>query len=255
MKNYFDFLLAMTEKEIKARYKNAVLGFLWILLNPLFQMLIIGFVFQNFIKTPGSDYFLFLFTGLLPWNFFSYSLTKTTPSIVFERDLIQKAKFPREAIPLSIVFSNFFHLLVSFLLLAIYLIFRGNFQFLSSPLRLVYFFSSLFWILSFSCGVSLLFSSLNVKYRDVNFFVQALSILWFYATPIIYSLSILPPNYLSLFKYNPLAYPSEMFRTSLISTTLPPKEIFSTNLLLSILIIILGIIFFLKENKNFSDWL
>src|SRR5262245_48806610 len=98
---YLDFLWAMTEKEIKARYKKAVFGFLWVVLNPLFQMVVMGLVLSYFITIP--NYFLFLFTGLLPWNFFSLSLAKATPAFVNERNLLLKAKFPREAIPFSII--------------------------------------------------------------------------------------------------------------------------------------------------------
>lgn len=253
--NYFDLLLAMTEREIKARYKNAVLGFLWIFLNPLFQMLIIGFIFQNFIKMPISNYFLFLFPGLLAWNFFSYSLIKATPSIVWERSLVQKAKFPHEVIPLSIVLSNFFHFLVSLFLLIIFLAFTHQLSSFSSPLKVFFLPSSLLWLLSFTSGLSLLTSALNVKYRDINFFVQALVILWFYATPVIYLLEILPKDYLFLFQFNPLTYSFEMLRHSLITTPLPPANILSANIILSLLIILFGFLIFRKESKKFSDWL
>src|SRR3989344_8880626 len=94
LKHYFDFLWAMTEKEIKVRYKRAVFGFLWVVVNPLLQMIIIGFVFRFFIKEPIKNYFLFLLVGLLVWNFFNLSLSKATSSIVYERTLIKKAKFP-----------------------------------------------------------------------------------------------------------------------------------------------------------------
>ncbi len=245
----------MTEKEVKARYKNAILGFLWIFLNPLFQMLIIGLIFSNFIKIPIADYFLFLFTGLLLWNFFSYSLTKATPSIVWERNLIQKAKFPREAIPLSIVFSNFFHFLVSLLFLLTFLIFTRQLALFSSPERIPMLAISLLWLLAFTSGASLLSTALNVKYRDINFFVQALVILWFYATPVIYSLQILPEAFLPLFQLNPLTYPFEMFRFSLFTSYLPQLNIFFANAAISFLIIFSGIILFKKESDTFSDWL
>jgi len=253
LKNYLNFLLVITEKEIKARYKHAILGFLWIFLNPLFQMIIIGFIFQNFIKVPITNYFLFLFAGLLPWNFFSYSLIKATPSIVYERALIQKAKFPREAIPLSIVLSNFFHFLVSLLLLIIFLLISGSLNL--SLFSIFYFLFSVFWLLIFTSGFSLLTSALNVKYRDVNFFVQALVMLWFYATPVVYPLQILPKTYLPIFQLNPLTYPFELLRHSLIVTSLPPTNILLVNLAVSFLIILLGIFIFKKENKSFSDWL
>jgi len=253
MKDYIDFLLVMTEKEIKARYKNAVLGFLWVLLNPLFQMIIIGFLFQNFISPPTENYYLFLFSGLLPWNFFSYSLTKTTPSIIYERSLIQKAKFPRESIPLSIVFSNFFHFIISLFLLIILLIISGNFNF--NLLAIVCQVASLIWFLSLTCGLTLLTSALNVKYRDIKFFTEAIVLLWFYATPVVYSLNMLPKSIIPLFGLNPITYPLTMLQHGLIDTPLPNKSIFWSNFFLSLIIISLGITIFKKENKTFSDWL
>ena len=117
-----DFLFAMTEKEIKARYRHAMLGFLWLIINPLFQMAVIGFIFQFFVPVHVDNYFLFLFTGLLPWNFFSASISKTTTAIINERSLIKKSNFPREVIILSIVLSNLFHFLISLGLLVIVLI-------------------------------------------------------------------------------------------------------------------------------------
>lgn len=253
--DYLNFLWAMTEKEIKARYKNAILGFLWIFLNPLLQMAIIGFIFQVFIKVPVANYYLFLFIGLLAWNFFSYSLTKTTPSFVFERSLIQKAKFPREAIPLSIVFSNFFHLLVSLLLLLLFLAVIGQLTLFSPPTKVVFFLGSLLWLLVVVSGLSLLTSALNVKYRDINFFVQALVILWFYLTPVIYTLEILPERFLPIFQLNPVTYPFEMLRFSLISPYLPPANIFWANAAISIFISALGVLIFRKESSTLSDWL
>src|SRR3972149_9344389 len=100
---FLDLLLGMTEKEFKVRYKRTVFGFLWVLINPILQMLVIGFVFRYFIKDPIPNYFLYLIVGLLVWNFFTLSFQKATSSIVNERALIKKANFPREVIPLSII--------------------------------------------------------------------------------------------------------------------------------------------------------
>ncbi|MEK7801481.1 MAG: ABC transporter permease, partial [Pseudomonadota bacterium] len=88
----------MTEKELRARYKHTVFGFVWLVVNPLLQMIIIGFVFTFFMKEPIKLYNYYLFIGLLVWNFFSLSLTKATPSIMFERALIKKSAFPRMVI-------------------------------------------------------------------------------------------------------------------------------------------------------------
>ncbi len=255
LRNYLDFLLAMTEKEIKARYKNAFLGFLWIFLNPLLQMLIIGIIFQNFIRIGIDNYFIFLFPGLLAWNFFSYSLAKTTPAIVYERNLIQKANFPREAIPLSIVFANFFHFLISTLFFIVFLLLSGNFITANFLFSAFYFIISVLWLLFFTGGLALLTSALNVKYRDVNFFIQALIILWFYATPVIYSLQILPASHLWLFRLNPLTSAFEAFRYSLIGSSLIYDNLLIYNLSISLIVLGFGVWVFKKESKNFSDWL
>jgi ABC-2 type transport system permease protein len=125
----------------------------------------------------------------------------------------------------------------------------------SSLERIIIFLLSLTWLLALTSGLSLLTSTLNVKYRDVNFFIQALVILWFYATPVIYSLQILPQAYLPIFQLNPITYPFEMLRFSLFTPFLPQSNIFFANAAISLLVIFLGILLFKKESKTFSDWL
>lgn len=249
MRNYLDFLWAMTEKEIKARYKRAVFGFFWVILNPLLQMIIMGFIFSFFIKIP--NYFLFLFIGLLSWTFFSLSIGKATPSIVHERTLLQKAKFPIEAIPLSIILANFFHLLISFLILLLVLVPFGELVF---P-RALLFIPALFWLLSVTVGVTLLFSSLNVRYRDISFFVQTLLILWFYATPIFYNLSIIPQKFYLFFSLNPLTSIFEILHFALLDQGIINIEIIIINLLITLIMVFIGIYTFRKEHKFFVDWL
>ena len=90
---FLELLVAMTQRELRSRYKNTVFGFLWVVINPILQMLVIGFVFKFFMKGSIDNYYYYLFIGLLVWNFFSLSLTKATPSIVWERNLIKKAKY------------------------------------------------------------------------------------------------------------------------------------------------------------------
>ncbi len=252
-----DFLLAMTEKEIKARYKHASLGFLWVLLNPLLQMLVIGFVFQFFVPVQTDNYFLFLFSGLLPWNFFSMSITKTTPMFVYERSLIQKAKFPRESIIISIVLSNFFHLAISLMLfLPIALLFgMGN---LINWLVLL---PALLWLLILTSGMSLLFSSLNVKYRDVNFVVQAIMPLWFYTTPVVYSLTLIPESIKNLFYLNPMTGLIALFRfgsLGYLEQAVTGNEFVSTlviGVVTSVVFFFFGVWVFRKGSSTFDDWM
>lgn len=248
-KHYFHFLWAMTQKEIKTQYKRAALGFLWVIINPVLQVIIIGLIFSFFIKIP--NYFLFLFSGLVPWTFFSRSLNGATTSIVTQRSLLQKSKFPKEAIPISIVLSKFLQMLVSLALILIFLIVSGKIVFPNVLLII----PALFWLLSFSVGLSLLSSSLQVRYRDVSFLVQTILILWFYATPIIYDLSLIPARLRSLFLLNPLTSIFELFHISILKSGSIDTQTILLNLLMTVVIIFLGIAVYKSTHKYFVDWL
>lgn len=249
--NFIDLLTRLTEKELRTRYKYTIFGFFWLVANPLLQMLTIGFVFTFFMKEPVSNYNLFLFIGLLLWNFFSLSLTKTTPCIVNERSLIKKSKFPHSVIPLSIIMSNFIHLLSAFVILLIPITFLGTF----SAGKIVYIVLGFFLLISFTVGLSLFTSALNVKYRDVNFFAQALLIIWFYATPIIYPLAIIPYKFYWLWRLNPLTSVFQFFQHALLDKPLPGIGMITMNIVVIAVSLTLGVYVFQKESKNFDDWI
>lgn len=249
--HFFELLIEMTKKDLLTRYKYTFFGFLWLILIPVLQMLIIGFVFRFFIREPIKYYFHFLFIGLLVWNFFSLSLTKTVPSIVFERTLIKKAYFPKEVIPLSIILSNFFHLLISVVLFLFAVFFIGKLTLTGVLLAIVAF----ILLLIFTTGLSLLTSALNVRFRDVNFFVQALLMVWFYATPIIYSLHLIPNNLLWLWRFNPLTSILQLLQYSFLGEAAPGPAMITSNVIVIIVITFLGVWIFQKESKYFDDWI
>jgi ABC-type polysaccharide/polyol phosphate export permease len=248
MRKRWEFIWAFTKRELKARYKNAFFGFLWMILNPVFQMIIIGAVFHWYLQVEISNYFAYLYIGLLLWNFFSLSMTKSTSAFVNERMLVQKAVFPRESLVLSLILSNGIHTLVGLVLVLPFLKITTI-----QPGVLV---GALAWLLIFTSGLSLLFSTLNVKFRDVSFFVQALLPIWFYATPIMYPLRLAPEPVRNVILLNPLTVVFEYLHASLLGTNV----MLSTNQLLvslgiSALIVIIGAVAFTRQQKNFADWL
>ena len=249
LKHYLDFLWAMTEKEIKARYKHAVLGFSWAILSPLLHMLIIGFIFSLFIKIP--NYYLFLLSGLLPWRFFSTSLSNTTTSFVQERSLLQKSKFPKESIPISIILSRFLQLIVSLGLLIFFLSITNKLVFPQILLLI----PGLIWLLTFTVGLSLFTATLQVRYRDVNFLVQSLLLLWFYATPVLYGLALIPSRLRPIFALNPLTSIFGLFHLSILNQGIINSQIVIVNIFLTIVIVLLGVITYKKQHKYFVDWL
>ncbi len=260
-KYWFEFVFAMTQKEIKARYKHAFLGFLWVLLNPLIQMISIGIIFQFMVPVKVDNYFLYLFTGLLPWNYFSLSLTRNTPIVVNERSLIQKANFPREAIVISVVLSNLFHFLISLVLLMFVLVldkvFFDHYSFLQISIYLARFFlviPTIIWLTILVSGFSLLFSALNVRFRDVNFIVQALITIWFYATPIVYSIELLPVGLRSFLYLNPMTAVTETFHFVLLNLHPYSSDLVLLGLAISLMVFFIGWKVFEKESKFFDDW-
>jgi len=260
--HWWEYLYVFTVKEIKARYKKAIFGFIWILLNPLLQMLVIGFIFQFFVPVKVNNYFLFLFVGLLPWNFFSYSVTKNTPMILNERNLIKKAKFPRETIIISIILSNLFHLLISWFILFLALIVNKILnehyalpQLIGYSLRLLLTLPILGWLTGLTVAFSLLFSALNVKYRDINFIVQAIMPLWFYATPVIFTLQILPKQFGQFLYINPVTGVVELLHAIILNQ--PVLNIFwvIVDFFVSVCFLVLSWYVFKREAKYFDDWI
>jgi ABC-type polysaccharide/polyol phosphate export permease len=261
MTHWWDFVWAFTLKEVKVRYKKAFLGFLWMIINPLLQMAIIGLIFQFFVPVKVENYFLFLFAGLLPWNFFSYSVTKNTPMVLNERGLIKKAKFPREAIILSVVLSNLFHFLIAWTILVSLLI--GDkiisehytvIQLITYLFRLCWTLPLIGWLVLITTGFSLLFATLNVRFRDVNFVVQAIMPVWFYATPIVYTLNILPESLSQYMYLNPLTGLIELFHFTLLNQPIQNVHYVAANFLLSLVIFLFGWMLFSKEAPFFDDW-
>jgi len=248
---FWEFLAEMTSKELRARYKKTSFGFLWMIINPILQMLVIGLVFSFFVKNQVDNYFMFLFIGLLTWSFFTLSLTKCTPSIFDQRGLIKKAYFPRLVIPLAILLSNYIHYIISLGLLLIVLLFVGKFTFTS----LIYLLLTQIALLIFTIGLSLFTTAINVRFRDVNFFVQALLILWFYATPIVYPLSFIPEQYRGIWYINPLTGIIQLLQHIAAQSQLPDLNGFIANLLTSFVFLLIGVFIFQRESKNFDDWI
>lgn len=250
IQHFWELLWSLTEKELRVRYKYTFFGFLWIIANPLLQMIIIGIVFTFFMKQPVEHYFHFLFLGLIVWNFFSLSLTRATTSIVTERSLIRKASFPRFFIPLSIIFSNFIHFCFALVLLLLTVAPLKTLSISTAP----YLIGAIGFLLLFTIGLSLLTSALNVRYRDVNFLVQAVLLVWFYATPILYSLSQMPRDLLWVWRFNPMTSILQLFQHATLGTPGPGPAMLASNIAVMVLFASLGILIFRDESKTFDDW-
>ncbi|OGM02045.1 hypothetical protein A2115_02575 [Candidatus Woesebacteria bacterium GWA1_41_8] len=240
----------LTLRELKGRYKTAVLGFMWAFVNPLIQLLVLGLVFSIFLKVQVPNYPVFLLSGLLPWTFFSSALTQGTSSLINNRDIIKKTFFPRQVIPISTVAAsliNFLVTLIIFLILIILISLPVSFN----PLFIIL---ALFLLITLTLGLILTTSSLEIYYRDVSFIVQALVLVWFYLTPVIYPLSFVPEKYLAIYKLNPMVGIVSLFRGGFLGTSQLSLDAVLISAAEAVSLLIFGLWIFKKRQIYFPDW-
>jgi len=190
--SFRDLIVNLVVRELKARYKRSILGFLWTLLNPLAMMLVFTIVFT--VLMPNNqipNYPLFLLCGLLPWNFFSAGVMVSINSIVGNSDLVKKVYFPREALPLSSVMANLVNFLLALLVLfAVMVVVKSKLSPWIWLLPLVILIQTCFIL-----GIAFMLSTVNVFYRDTLMIMDVVMLAWFFLTPIIYPVALLPRSY------------------------------------------------------------
>jgi homopolymeric O-antigen transport system permease protein len=183
---YRGLIQSLVARELKARYRGSVLGFLWSFINPLLLLLIYTFVFTVILPNRNElaqPYAVFMFCGILPWNWFSSSLMEASGSLVAGGNLIKKVLFPAEILPLVNVLANMVHFFLGLLILAVFLIVYRHWP---DPAGLVWFPVAVLVQLVFTAGLALFLAALTVHYRDIRDLLSNLLMFWFFATPIIY---------------------------------------------------------------------
>jgi ABC-type polysaccharide/polyol phosphate export permease len=183
---YRGLVQSLVARELKARYRGSILGFLWSFINPLLLLVIYSFVFTKII--PNEDeatkpFAVFMFCGILPWTWFSSSLIEASGSLISGGNLIKKVMFPAEILPIVSVLSNMVHFLLGLIILAVFLI---AYRRPPAPSHLVWFPVAVAVQLVFTAALALFVSALAVHFRDIRDILSNVLLLWFFATPIIY---------------------------------------------------------------------
>lgn len=222
---YRELLFNITKKELKLRYRNSFLGFLWSLLNPLLMMLILSFVFSIIAKWGIKDFPIFLLVALLPWNFFNMAVAGSAGSVISYGGLVKKVYFPRELLPLSLVLSELINFLLATAMLFLALVYYG-YNFL--PFLPILILTVVVQTVMLA-GFAFIVSSVNVYFRDIQHIVGVVLLALFYATPIIYSHDMVTatnfmkthPALLTLYNMNPVTALIDLYRSCLYDLQLP----------------------------------
>ena len=244
-------LYFLTIRGIKAKYAQSVLGVGWAIIQPLFQTLVFTVIFGNLAKmsSDGVPYVLFSFTAMVPWNYFSNILTDSSSSLIQNRDMLSKVYFPRLVLPVSAVLSKLLDFLIGMTVLAGFLLY---YRFLPT-INIIYFPLLLLILMMASLGTGMILSALAVQYRDVQYAMSFLVRILLYSVPVVYSISIIPEEYVYLYALNPMVGVIEGMRSIFLGTHPMPWDLIAIGGLVALLLFVFGVFYFRRMEKTFAD--
>jgi ABC-type polysaccharide/polyol phosphate export permease len=220
---------------------------MWALLNPALTMLVLTVVFSTIMQVTINHYAIFLLSVLLPWTFFSQSLSYAVECIVGNGELIKKVSVPKLVFPMAAVVSNIINLLLSLIPMALLVIVMGH-PFFATWLYLPV---PMLALILFTLGMTFLFATANVYYRDVAHILQVVLSAWFYFTPIIYALDFIPANRRWLFRLNPIIYVINGFRMAVYYGALPRWQSVAASFVCGFGALFIGFTIFRKYQDDF----
>jgi lipopolysaccharide transport system permease protein len=250
--HYRETLYFLIERDFKLRYRQTVLGASWAVIQPLVTMIIFTFIFGGVAKvsTDNIPYPIFSFAALVPWTFFMNGVSTASDSLVGQSHLVRKVYFPRILIPLARVLGGMIDYFVALVTLFVLMLLFGYFP---QPISLIALPLLSLLMLITTLALSLWFSALNVRYRDIRYILPFLMQLWLFVTPIAYSASTLQEPIRTLYSLNPMVAVVEGFRWALLGNVeLSPGNIL-VSVIAALLLLASGVLFFHHAEGTFSD--
>ena len=247
---YREMIFSLVRKDLRGRYKGSALGFLWTFLNPLLQLVVYTIVFSTFFPTNIDQFYIFLFIGLVPWLFFNTSLVGGSTSVVTQENLIKKIYFPRQVLPISYVTSAFVNMLLTFIVIFAVLLISGfgiNLEILwMLPIVMV-----VEYVLAL--GIAMLTSALTVYFRDLEYILGIVAMLWMYLTPILYEIETIPEQYRSLVYLNPMTGVILCYKDILYYKQFPDLNNIALAFGMGMFFLVIGSVAFNKMQKHFVE--
>lgn len=248
--DYREMIASLVKRDLRGRYKGSVLGFFWTFLNPLLQLVVYTFVFSVIMRAGIEDYYLFLFVALVPWNFFSTSVSGGTGCITGQQNLVNKIYFPREVLPISHVLSQLINMLLSFLVVIAVFLVAGKGVNLT-----------VWWYLPviilqetlLAFGLTFLFSAVTVYFRDMQFLMNVVMMAWQFLTPVMYSVDMVPERLRPIFYLNPMTPIIVAYRDVFYYKQAPELNTFLLGTAMGVIMLVIGWVAFGKMKKRFAE--
>jgi lipopolysaccharide transport system permease protein len=251
LREYRELLFFFVWRDVKVRYKQTVLGALWAVIQPLLTTFFFALLFGRFggmSRQVSGPYALHVFVGMMPWTFFSNAVTLAANSMVGSSHLITKVYFPRILVPASSIVSSLVDFAISFLVLAVMMAAYGvapTWRIVTMPLFVA-------GTVVAATGAGVLFAALIVTYRDVRYVLTFVMQLWLFASPVLYTLDIIPPQYRWWYAINPIAGMISGFHTSVLGGPFP-LDVIAISTVTTAVLAFAGVRYFLQVERRFAD--
>ncbi|HEY3447095.1 MAG TPA: ABC transporter permease [Myxococcales bacterium] len=248
-----DLLATLVEKDFKSRYKAKALGRLWSVADPLVMVVIYTIVFAHILQVAERFYPIFLLLGLTPWRFFTNSANGAAAAVSDNTQLVKRVAFPRVMLPLAVVFSHARHFFIELsLVVALFLYFPEAFI----PTLQLLWLPVIFAVqLTFTVGVALMVSALNVRYRDTQYVLNSVVLVLTWLTPTFYSFNVVPEALAHLLMWNPMVGVVEGYRSVLLHGSRPSFTLMGSAGISALVMLVVGAILFRKYEHVFADYL
>ena len=253
---YKDLIWLFFKRNYTTRYKQTILGPLWLIFNPLITVSLYAFVFGNLagLSTSGVPQFVFYLCSNAMWTFFATSLTQTSTTFTTNAAIMGKVYFPRLVMPISSVLTGMLDLIIQLIMLVIAIIFYSfngyDFE-IGASILLVPILIFQAGLLGLGCGI--IIAALTTKYRDLAILVGFGVQLWMYATPVVYTVDIIPKKYLSLYMFNAMTPIIECFRSVFLGASTVAWDYWGLSWIITVLVLVIGVVLFSRIEKTFMD--
>ena len=247
---YADLLVVLSAHRLKIRYKQSILGIAWAVIQPVALMLIYTLVFSVFskVKSPGVPYAVFAYAALLPWTFFSTSLTNATNGLVSHAQLVTKVYFPREILPISYIVAALVDLLIASLVMTGLMIYFH----VSLTIQALWLIPVTLVMASFTTACALIFSAMQVRVRDIGMAMPLVLQLWLFASPVVYPLHQVPERLRDYYVLNPMVGIIENFRAAVLGSPLDRHSLVISTVL-SLVLLPVSYLYFKRVEATVAD--